>query len=120
VNLSFFKTPLFIAIATTIFIQAIAYFPVSLYMPTYTTALGLPIINGTLVLAVFNLASVIGQVIFGHLCDRTPYVHVMIVSGVGSALSAYLLWGFAHSLGLIFLFVVIFGGLVSIILVKPL
>jgi len=111
VNLSFLKGPLFICIATTIFIQAVAYFPVSLYMPTYTSALGLPIINGTLVLAVFNLASVIGQVVFGLLCDRLPYIRVIILSGVGAALSAYLLWGFAHTLSLIFLFVVVFGGL---------
>ncbi|KDQ20062.1 hypothetical protein BOTBODRAFT_101786 [Botryobasidium botryosum FD-172 SS1] len=111
VNMKFLKTPLFLVVATTIFIQAIAYFPVALYMPTYTTALGLPIIDGTLVLAVFNIASVVGQIIFGYLCDRMPYARVMIFSGVGSALSAYLLWGFAHTLSLIFVFVVIFGGL---------
>lgn len=111
VNLSFLKEPLFICVASTIFIQAVGYFPVSLYMPTYTSALGLPIINGTLVLAVFNTASVIGQVIFGLLCDRSPYMRVMVLSGVGAALSAYLLWGFAHTLSLIFVFVVVFGGL---------
>ncbi|KDQ20060.1 hypothetical protein BOTBODRAFT_51414 [Botryobasidium botryosum FD-172 SS1] len=113
VNMSFMKTPLYLSVEVTIFIQAIAYFPVSLYMPTYTSAVGLPIINGTVVLAVFNIASVVGQVIFGHLCDRMPYTRVMIISGVGSALSAYLLWGFAHSLWLIFLFVVVFGAVVS-------
>lgn len=40
----------------------------------------------------------------------------MIASGTGAALSAYLLWGFAHSLGLIFAFVVVFGSLVRILL----
>lgn len=39
----------------------------------------------------------------------------MIASGTGAALSAYLLWGFAHSLGLIFAFVVVFGSLVRIL-----
>ncbi|KDQ20063.1 hypothetical protein BOTBODRAFT_385802 [Botryobasidium botryosum FD-172 SS1] len=111
ISLSFFRAPLFITISTTLFIQAIGYFPVSLYMPSYATALGLPIIDGTLSLTVFNLASTTGQLIFGHLCDRTPYIRVMVISAVGSALSAYLIWGFAHSLSLVFLFVVIFGGL---------
>jgi hypothetical protein len=56
-----------------------------------------------------------GQIGFGHVCDIAPYSYVMIASGAGAALSAYLLWGFAHSLGLIFAFVVVFGSLVSLI-----
>lgn len=103
-------------------------------MSVYTASLGLPPLNGTLVLAVFNLASVVGkfttalpprvcqqahpspagQIGFGHVCDIAPYAYVMIVSGAGAALSAYLLWGFAHSLGLIFAFVVVFGSLVRV------
>ncbi|KAG8749207.1 hypothetical protein FRC12_013522, partial [Ceratobasidium sp. 428] len=108
---SFLRSPLFLSVSTTIFVQALAYFPVSLYMSVYTASLGLPPLNGTLVLAVFNLASVIGQIGFGHVCDIAPYSYVMLASGAGAALSAYLLWGFAHSLGLIFAFVVVFGSL---------
>ncbi|KAG8689254.1 hypothetical protein FRC11_003529, partial [Ceratobasidium sp. 423] len=92
----------------TTLIQALAYFPVSLYMTVYTASLGLPPLNGSLVLSVFNLSS---QIIFGYACDIAPYQYVVIVSGAGAALSAYLLWGFAHSLGLIFAFVIIFGSL---------
>ncbi|KAH7322170.1 major facilitator superfamily domain-containing protein [Rhizoctonia solani] len=107
----FLKSPLFIFMIATIFIQALAYFPVSLYMTVYTTSLGLSALHGTLVLSVFNLSSIIGQIIFGHICDIAPYQYVVIASGAGAALSAYLLWGFAHSLWLIFLFVVVFGSL---------
>ncbi|KAG8716912.1 hypothetical protein FRC09_015033 [Ceratobasidium sp. 395] len=108
---SFVYSPLFITISVTTFVQSLAYFPVSLYMSVYTSSLGLPPLNGTIVLAVFNLASVIGQIVFGHLCDIAPYPYVIILSGVGASLSAYLLWGFAHNLGLIFAFVVVFGSL---------
>ncbi|KAF8667832.1 Major Facilitator Superfamily [Rhizoctonia solani] len=93
----------------TSFVQALAYFPVSLYMSVYTTSLGLPPVNGTIVVAVFNLAAVIGQVLFGHFCDVAPYPYVIIISGAGASVSAYLLWGFAHKLGLIFAFVIVFG-----------
>ncbi|ELU45213.1 MFS_1 domain-containing protein [Rhizoctonia solani AG-1 IA] len=92
-------------------IQALAYFPVSLYMTVYTTSLGLSSLNGALVLSVFNFSSIIGQIVFGHACDIMPYQYVIIVSGAGAALSAYLLWGFAHSLGLIFAFAIVFGSL---------
>lgn len=41
-------------------LQGLGYFPVSLYMPTYTSTLGLPPLSGSLVLATFNLVSVLG------------------------------------------------------------
>ncbi|KDN37867.1 hypothetical protein RSAG8_09841, partial [Rhizoctonia solani AG-8 WAC10335] len=112
------------------FIQALGYFPVPLYMSVYTTSLGFPTINGTVVLVVFSLASVVGmalyldtrtckptqffsgQVLLGQLCDTVPYQYIIIASGVGSCLAAFLLWGFAHNLGLIFGFVIIFGIMV--------
>lgn len=56
---------------------------------------------------------VIGQIIFGYICDRTAYTRVMFVSSVGAALSGYLLWGYAHDTARLFTFVAIFGGLVS-------
>ncbi|KAL5638585.1 hypothetical protein ACGC1H_005301 [Rhizoctonia solani] len=108
---SFTYNPLFICMASTTFIQALAYFPVSLYMSVYTTSLGLPSVDGTIVLAVFNLATAVGQILFGYFCDLVPYHYIVIVSGAGASLSAYLLWGFAHNLGVIFAFVVIFGTL---------
>ncbi|KAH7335031.1 major facilitator superfamily domain-containing protein [Rhizoctonia solani] len=108
-NWSFVRNPQFVCISIFSFIQALGYFPVSLYMSVYTTCLGLPTINGTVVLAVFSLASVVGQVTLGQLCDTVPYHYIIIASGLGSCLAASLLWGFAHSLGLIFGFVILFG-----------
>ena len=37
-----------------------AYFPVSLYIPSYSAAIGLSTLDGTIALAVFNLARVVG------------------------------------------------------------
>ncbi|CAE6348735.1 unnamed protein product [Rhizoctonia solani] len=108
-NWSFVSSPLFLCVSTLSFIQALGYFPVSLYMSVYTTSLGLPTINGTIVVAIFSLASVIGQVVLGQLCDMMPYQYIIIASGIGSCLSTFLLWGFAHSLDIIFGFVIMFG-----------
>ncbi|CAE6488209.1 unnamed protein product [Rhizoctonia solani] len=107
----FLKSPVFICMTLTNIVQALAYFPVSLYMSVYTTSLGLSALDGSLVLSVFNFSSIIGQVIFGHACDVAPYQYVIFISGAGASLSAYLLWGFAHSLGFIFAFAIIFGSL---------
>lgn len=108
-DLSYLRNPLWAVVAITILIQSLAYFPVNLYLPTYTTLLGLPALDGQLVLSVFNIFSVVGQILFGWMCDRMPYSRVMAFSAIGSALSAYLLWGFASSLGVVFAFAVAFG-----------
>lgn len=41
------------------------------------------------------------------------YTNVIIFSGLASALSAFLVWGFGHNLGLVFAFVITFGAIVS-------
>jgi len=53
----------------------------------------------------------IGQIIVGYLCDKLPYLQVMLVSALFSAIAAFTLLGLASSLALVFVFVVIFGSL---------
>jgi len=53
-----------------------------------------------------------GQIVVGYMCDKMPYVQVMLFSALFSAIAAFTLLGFASSLPLIFVFVVIFGSLV--------
>jgi predicted MFS family arabinose efflux permease len=112
------KTPLtFLLIGITVF-QALGFFPVSLFIPTYTSSLSSATLPSTIVLALFNATSVIFFIVFGHYCDKYPYPYVILVSGIGSALAAFILWGFASSLGWVFAFAVIFGGLVRMFYIK--
>ncbi|KAI0042846.1 MFS general substrate transporter [Auriscalpium vulgare] len=106
---SFLKSPVFISLGITVFLQGLAYFTVSIYIPSYTVALGCSRLSGTLALTVFNLATVVGQLICGYYCDLGPYTHVMLFSATLSSILAYAMWGFAHSLALLFVFVVMFG-----------
>lgn len=110
-SFTFLRSPLFAITMTTVLIQSLAYFPIGLYIPTYTSSLGLPTIMGTAVLSVFNATTVLSQIGFGLYSDRFPYTSIMMVSGLVSGVSAFLLWGFATSLPIIFVFVVIFGSL---------
>ncbi|KZO99341.1 MFS general substrate transporter [Calocera viscosa TUFC12733] len=104
-----FSSPVLAVVSATVFIQALGYFPVSIYIPTYTTSLGVSPLGGQLVLSVFNLFTLIGQVLLGYLCDRFSFTLVIVIAGIGSTLSAFLLWGFASDLGRIFAFVIFFG-----------
>ena len=51
--------------------QGLSYFPVSLYIATFTTNLSNQI-TATVVLALFNASATFGQIILGHLSDRFP------------------------------------------------
>jgi hypothetical protein len=55
----------------------------------------------------------VGQIVVGYMCDKMLYVQVMLFSALFSAIAAFTLLGFASSLPLVFVFVVIFGSLVS-------
>lgn len=92
-------------------LQGLSYFPVSLYIATYTGAIS-DRLTATIVLSLFNSSAVVGQIILGHLTDRFPYPMIMVASAVGSALSAFFLWGFADAAIFLYFFAVIFGGLV--------
>ncbi|KAI0321544.1 MFS general substrate transporter [Amylostereum chailletii] len=110
-SFKFLTSPIFICVAVTVFVQALAFFPVSLYIPSYAASLGYSRLNGTLALATFNLATVVGQILFGYYCDVGPYTAVMVLSGTIAAVLAYALWGFAHTLALVYVFAVLFGGI---------
>ncbi|KAH7877121.1 major facilitator superfamily domain-containing protein [Lentinula edodes] len=97
-------------LATNIF-QALGFFPVSIFISTYTSALTTVTLSPTVVLALFNASSVVCYILFGQICDSYPYATVILCSGLGSALGAFFLWGFATNLGLVFAFALVFGGL---------
>jgi MFS family permease len=107
----FFKNPLLLWMLATNMVQALGFFPVSVFISTYTSAVTSSTISPTVALSLFNAASVICFIIFGRLCDSYPYPTVMLFSGLGSALGAFFLWGFATNISLIFSFALVYGGL---------
>ncbi|KAH9483339.1 MFS transporter asaE [Psilocybe cubensis] len=109
-DLSLLKNPvLFVVIGITI-VQALGFFPVSLFIPTYTSSLSSAVLPSRLVLALFNAASVLFLILFGRFSDSYPYAYVIMASGIGCALAAFVFWGFASSLAWIFAFATVFGG----------
>ncbi|TFK93289.1 MFS general substrate transporter [Polyporus arcularius HHB13444] len=109
-QLTFLKNALFWSFAFTNLLQGLSYFPVSLYIVTFTRTIS-DQITATVILALFNSSAVLGQVLLGHLTDRFPYPSIMVVSSIGSALGAFLLWGFANAAIYLYFFAVIFGCL---------
>ncbi|CAL1714358.1 unnamed protein product [Somion occarium] len=109
-RIQFLKRKVFWANSATNFLQAMSYFPVSLYIAVFTASISSPL-SATIVLSLFNSAGVIGQIIIGYLSDRFPYPWIMFTISMGSAIAAFLLWGFADTLARVFAFAIIFGSL---------
>jgi MFS transporter, MCT family, solute carrier family 16 (monocarboxylic acid transporters), member 10 len=70
------------------------YLPL-IYLPTYTSSLSLPSSKGALVLALANLAQILGELIFGKLSDLISVHILVILTSTTASLSTFLLWGFA-------------------------
>ncbi|KAI0370193.1 MFS general substrate transporter [Pilatotrama ljubarskyi] len=109
-QLGFMRNPIFWSVCLTTLFQGLSYFPVSLYIASFTRALSSPL-TATIVLSVFNSSAVVGQIVLGHLSDKFPYPWIMFTSALGSSVVAFLLWGFAHAATELYFFAVIFGAL---------
>ncbi|GAA6064425.1 hypothetical protein JCM10212_001200 [Sporobolomyces blumeae] len=96
--------------ASTIFLSSLAYFPVSLYLATYTasalhsSSLFLP----SVVVAAFNASAFVGSSLIGWTADRS-LSGTIIALGTSGALVAFLAWGFSSSLAAIMVFAVLYG-----------
>ncbi|THH27418.1 hypothetical protein EUX98_g6779 [Antrodiella citrinella] len=108
-NMQFLKVPIFWIFSLAYMFQAMSYFPVSLYIADFTTMISSPL-SATIVLSLFNSSSVVGQILIGWLTDRMPYPRVMFCTTLSSSIAAFLLWGFADTLGHVLAFAIVFGG----------
>lgn len=89
----------------TIFLIALSYFPISVFLPSFIVGKG-----GPQVLAIFNAATVLGQVVVGMLSDHISYAWILFVLGMCSSLSAFLSLGFASTLPQMYGFAILFGA----------
>lgn len=92
-----------------LFLQAAAWYTISLYISSYTTSLGFSASTATGVLSAFNASATVGYLIIGRLIDVTSYITIIIFSTSICSLAAFFLLGFSHSLPLIVVFVLVFG-----------
>ncbi|GAA6012714.1 hypothetical protein JCM11491_002539 [Sporobolomyces phaffii] len=103
--------PLVFTMAVTTFISSLAYFPVSLYLPTYAVSLldSEDPFKPNLVVGIFNAAAMLGSNLTGYASDKSNPWTVSTIGVIGGvvALSA---WGAADTLGKVFGFAVLYGA----------
>ena len=102
--------PLFWFFAASVLLQGLGYFYPTLYLPSYADALGYNPAIGALLLAVFSLTQVFGQISCGYLSDRKVSVEMLaFVFPLISAISILTLWGLARSLAPLIVFSLLYG-----------
>ena len=94
-------------------IQSLGYLLPTTYLSSYAHNIGLSSMTGTILIALFSLASVPGALVLGWLNDRITPTTTILISSLGSAISIFLFWGLAGSgsagLGLLVTFVLAYG-----------
>lgn len=90
-------------------VQSFGYFLPNTYLASYAHAIGLSDIAGTVLIAIFNFASVPGALLIGMLGDRFAATTVILISSVGSAIAVFLFWGLSAHITLLTVFTLVYG-----------
>ena len=86
-----------------------AYFP-ALFLPEYTTDLGMKTIIGAAMVVLYCFGQATGETIFGFLSDRvTKPDGLILLSSLPTSISTFVLWGFGKSAAPLAIYSVLFG-----------
>ncbi|KAK8122077.1 hypothetical protein PG984_010747 [Apiospora sp. TS-2023a] len=108
-SFAFSKSSYFWMLQIGITLQSLGYLMPQTYIASYAQSLDLPDITGPILLALFQVASVPGSLVFGPLGDRLPVTTVILVSSLGSALAVFLLWGISQKFAVLVVFCLVYG-----------
>ncbi|KAL8797302.1 MAG: hypothetical protein Q9195_000456 [Heterodermia aff. obscurata] len=108
-RLGFFRNNTFWIFQAGNVLEGLGYFMPSIYLPTYASSIGLPSLDATLAVSILNCASIIGTILIGSLTDHLHITTVILISATGSALSVFLLWGFALARAMLYIFAFAYG-----------
>jgi len=115
----YYKRPLFWLLIISSSAQSFAYYVPSIYLPTYNMQVVARITDCTLenthLLAVFNLAQIPGEFVFGWLSDRMNSHVLSVISSLMACIVTFLLWAglvgdISATFGSLLVFAAIFGA----------
>ncbi|KAL8919405.1 MAG: hypothetical protein Q9208_006783 [Pyrenodesmia sp. 3 TL-2023] len=108
-HLSFFRNTTFWIFQVGNALEGLGYFMPSIYLPTYASFIGMSSRDSTLAVSVLNCASVVGTIMMGSLTDHLHITTVLLISALGSAIAAFVLWGLAMTRAMLYVFALAYG-----------
>jgi MFS family permease len=109
ISWKFLKHSTFWMLQLGVFFQSLGYFIPNTYLASYSHTIGLPAITGTVMIAIFNVASVPGGLLIGMLGDRVPATTNILISSLGSTIAVFFFWGFSAHVALLTIFTIVYG-----------
>lgn len=110
ISFSFVLSPMFAIYQLTNIIEATGFFLPGIYLPSYARdSLDAGAFPSALTILLNNVASVVGCIAMGWLSDRFHVTTCLMVSTVGATVGTFLIWGFANSLGVLYVFSIVYG-----------
>jgi MFS family permease len=110
----YYRRPFFYLLSLANLFQAFAFYLPFIFLPSFTVDLGYTTTQATTVLALANLAQVIGEFCFGKMSDLIPVRGLCVLgSSLGASMATLLLWGFARSYAQLIVFAIVYGMFAS-------
>ncbi|GAA6012733.1 hypothetical protein JCM11491_002545 [Sporobolomyces phaffii] len=109
-DLRILKSSTFWIMAVAAFSSSLSYFPVSLYLATYTSSVlqSSSLLLPSVVVAVFNASAFVGSTVIGAAADRSVAATIIGLGLVGTIYSVCG-WGLSDSLPAVLVFAVLYG-----------
>jgi MFS family permease len=109
-DMSFWTCSRFLILQSGNIIASLGFFLPAIYLPTFARTLGASSIQSTVTVMLLNGAGFVGSLCMGTATDKYNVVHCLLVSAIGSAVAAFLLWGLATSLAPLYVFCLVYGA----------
>ncbi|KAH6666097.1 major facilitator superfamily domain-containing protein [Halenospora varia] len=99
----------FTAISFSNLFQGLGIYLVPFFIPSYASAIGLSTFQGTMILSVTNVTTMISQVGIGYLADSSDAFIIMFISSLISGLVTLAFWGISKSFVALLSFGILYG-----------
>ncbi|KAI0833944.1 MFS general substrate transporter [Hypoxylon sp. FL0890] len=107
---AFLRKPLFWVYGCAILVQGLGFFFPVVFLPSFASSIGMPPINGALLVALMCIAQVLGQFAFGYISDKNlPVSFLAIVCCIAAAVASLTFWGLAKSMAFLAIFSLVYG-----------
>ncbi|KAK7756067.1 hypothetical protein SLS62_002010 [Diatrype stigma] len=109
-NLKFLATPAFFLYQLANVVESMGFFLPGIYLPTYArSTFGAASYTSAITILLVNVASVFGCVAMGWFTDRLHVTTCILLSTIGATVGVFLVWGFASSLPVLYVFCLLYG-----------
>ncbi|CAG7994410.1 unnamed protein product [Penicillium olsonii] len=108
-NLRFFKSPALWILLLGNVIQSLGFFIPTFYMPSFAASQGWSTLSGTVAIALFSAANVVGATLMGWLVDRYHVTFALNICAVGTVMAIFLFWSFAVYKPIFYIFACLYG-----------